>query len=60
MGVLKVDTITKEILGYYESMAEASRENYLHKEEIKLAVAGKLKTAGGFMWKLDNEELDNF
>ena len=60
MGVLKVDTITREILDYYKSMTEASRENYLHREEIKLAVIGKLKTAGGFMWKLDNEELDNF
>lgn len=58
ISVLKIDTETGEVLDFYESMVEAGRENYLHREAIRLAVSGKLKTAGGFIWKIDNESLD--
>lgn len=57
ISVIKIDNNTGEVLDYYESMAEAGRENYLHKETIRLAVIGKLKTAGGFKWAVDNEIL---
>ena len=53
--VFKKDPDTKEILGWYESMAEAGRQNYLHRETIRLCVNGELKTAGGFLWEVDKE-----
>lgn len=53
--VLKLDKDTNEILDSYDNMAEAGRDNYLSKETIRQAVNGKLKTAGGFKWKIDEE-----
>lgn len=53
--VFKKDPETKEILEWYESMAEAGRQNYLHRETIRMCVNGELKTAGGFLWEVDKE-----
>lgn len=55
--VIKIDRVTGEILDSYDNMAEAGRDNYLSKETIRQAVAGELKTAGGFIWKIDKEFL---
>lgn len=55
--VIKIDRVTDEILDSYDNMAEAGRDNYLSKETIRQAVAGELKTAGGFIWKIDEEFL---
>lgn len=55
MPVFKKDAKTKEIIEWYESMAEAGRQNYLHRETIRMCVAGELKTAGGFLWEIDKE-----
>lgn len=57
--VLKLDPVTNEILDEYESMAEAGRDSYLHKETIRLCVRGKTKTAGGFKWIIDEEFAKN-
>jgi hypothetical protein len=56
MPVLKMDRDSGEILDEYENMAEAGRSNFLHKETIRMCVRGKLKTAGGFKWIIDNGE----
>lgn len=53
--VLKIDSINGEILDSYENMAEAGRENFIHRETIRQAVRGLLKTAGGYVWKLDTD-----
>ena len=58
MGVLKVDSNTGEILDFYESMSQAGRENYIHKETIRLAIKGSLLTAGGYKWILENEDIE--
>ena len=55
--VIKIDKITGEVLDTYENMAEAGRDNYLSKETIRQAIKGDLKTAGGFIWKVDKEFL---
>lgn len=55
MPVFKKDAKTKEVIDWYESMAEAGRQNYLHRETIRLCVSGELKTAGGFIWEIDEE-----
>lgn len=55
LPVFKKDAKTGEILDWYESMAEAGRQNYLHRETIRLCVIGELKTAGGFKWEVDRE-----
>lgn len=51
--VIKIDAITGEELDYYESMAVAGRENFIHRETIRQCISGELKTAGGFVWKVD-------
>ncbi|MCT4507920.1 MAG: NUMOD4 domain-containing protein [Tepidibacter sp.] len=48
--VVKIDPITGEVLEEYNSMAHAGRENYLHRETIRLCIKDRLKTAGGFKW----------
>lgn len=53
--VLKLDKDTNEILDSYESMAEAARANFLHKDGVYLVIHGRQKTAGGFKWKIDSE-----
>ena len=53
--VIKINPNTNERLEEYESMAEAGRENYIHRETIRLCIRGKLKTAGGFKWIIDKE-----
>jgi len=58
--VLKLDTVTGEVLDEYSSMAEAGRHNYLHRETIRLCVIGELKTAGGFKWSIDAEFCSGF
>jgi hypothetical protein len=56
IAVLKIDKASGEVLEEYESMAEAGRINYLHRETIRQCVRGKLKTAGGFKWIIDTGE----
>ena len=56
IAVLKIDKVSGEVLDEYESMAEAGRINYLHRETIRQCVRGKSKTAGGFKWAIDTEE----
>lgn len=55
MPVFKKDASTGEVLEWYESMAEAGRQNYLHRETIRMCIIGELKTAGGFLWEIDKE-----
>lgn len=55
LAVFKKDKNTGEVLDWYESMAEAGRVNYLHRETIRMAANGELKTAGNFVWQIDKE-----
>lgn len=55
--VIKLDKDTLEELDFYESMAEAGRDNYISNETIRQCLSGELKTAGGFKWKIDYEFL---
>ncbi|AUN20019.1 hypothetical protein RSJ22_00560 (plasmid) [Clostridium botulinum] len=57
--VFKIDTTTNEIIDEYESMAQAGRCNFLHRETIRQCIKGKLKTAGGFKWTIDTGILNN-
>jgi hypothetical protein len=38
----------------YTSIADASRKTGIHKNAIFLAVKGKLKTSGGYVWRYEN------
>lgn len=38
----------------YPSIAEAARKTGIHKNAINLAVKGKIKTSGGFVWRYEN------
>ncbi|HEX5154765.1 MAG TPA: NUMOD1 domain-containing DNA-binding protein [Parafilimonas sp.] len=38
----------------YPSIAEASRKTGIHKNAIFLAVKGKLRTSGGYIWRYEN------
>lgn len=58
MAVIKMDPETLEVLQEYESMAEAGRQNYLHRESIRLCVIGKSKTSGGFRWALKSDDYE--
>lgn len=49
--VLQIDVVTGEIINFYKSMAAAARDNYIHKETIRKAINGKLKTAAGYKWR---------
>lgn len=55
--VIKLDKNTLEELDFYESMAEAGKDNYISNETIRQCISGELKTAGGFKWKIDYEFL---
>jgi hypothetical protein len=48
--VLKIDPRTDEVLGEYESIADACRKHFVHKETIRACVAGKYETAIGYKW----------
>jgi hypothetical protein len=56
LPVLKIDVKTGHVLFEYKNMAEAGRDNYLHRETIRQVVRGIRKTAGGFYWRLANED----
>ena len=49
--VEKVDPINGEIVGTYESMSEASRQNDLVVSAIRYVVEGQSNHAGGFHWR---------
>lgn len=55
--VLKIDIETDKVLDFYESYAEAGRDNYLHRSSIKNAIDSNQAIAGGFKWVLDNNSL---
>ena len=57
--VLKIDIETGEVLEEYDSIRQAGKENYISYESIRLCIAGKSKTSGGFKWIIDKEFLKN-
>lgn len=54
--VIKIDTETGEELDHYDSMAEAGRENFTCKENIRAALDNPVKTAAGFRWIRANKK----
>ena len=49
--VNKIDVETEEIIDTYLNVAEASRESYICRRSINLALSGTSKTAGGYKWE---------
>lgn len=47
-----VDPSTGISVGPFETMTEASRATGVHLSDISYAASGKLKTAGGYVWKV--------
>ena len=58
--VLKLDPVTLEVLDEYTNMAEAGRENFVHRETIRQCIIGNTKTAGGFKWIKDTFKSKSF
>lgn len=48
---------TGEVIDDFESVADASRNTYLHEASIHDCLKGRSKTSGGFLWKVDTEAL---
>lgn len=55
IAVMKCDRNTGEVLETYESISEAGRRNFIHRETIRLAISGGLFTAANYVWKIDEE-----
>ena len=53
-AVIKYDQKMNAI-GYYKSIGEASRETGINHRSISAAINGSQRTAGGYIWKLENE-----
>lgn len=53
--VLKIDLVTGEIIGEYESYKDAGIKNFLDPSSIRKASLGMTTHAGGFKWEIDNE-----
>ncbi len=57
-AVYKIDITSGKILKRFYSMTEASYEEKIHIENISECCSGKIRTAGGFIWRLvENFEL---
>lgn len=50
--VVAVNVATGVSVGPFETMTEASRATGVHLSDISYAASGKLKTAGGYVWKV--------
>lgn len=50
--VVAVNVATGVSIGPFETMTEASRVTGVHLSDISCAASGKLKTAGGYVWKV--------
>lgn len=51
--VVQIDKNTLEIIAEYYSMAEASRQTGIQRQDIGQSIIGKkCKTAGGYLWKI--------
>ncbi len=50
--VLKINPQTKQVIDEYPSLKTAGEINQISKNSISRCCAGKLKTAGGYIWKL--------
>ena len=50
--VRQIDSQTGEVINWYKSISAAARDNFIHKETIRLAIIGKIKTAAGYKWQV--------
>jgi hypothetical protein len=50
-AVLQIDRDTKAVIKEYSSMHKAENETDIFNGSICACCKGKLKTAGGFIWK---------
>ena len=53
--VCKVDLNTGEVIETYKSLADAERDNNLHRANIHKVLYEERKSAGGFGWKYESE-----
>lgn len=53
--VCKVDLNTGEVIETYKSLADAERDNNLHRANIHKVLYGERKSTGGFGWKYESE-----
>jgi hypothetical protein len=51
-SVFKLDKNSLVVLEEYESLKEAGLKNNVSKNSISSCCAGRLKSAGGYLWKL--------
>lgn len=49
--VVQLDKITNKMIAKYNSISEAERKTNIHFQSISNNCKGKLKTAGGYIWK---------
>jgi hypothetical protein len=51
ISILQVDKVTKQVLNAFSCATDASKMTGIDNANIRGACAGRLKTAGGFIWK---------
>lgn len=54
-AVMKIDPVTNKIIGSYASIAQAAALTYVSSTAICMCAKGKIKTAGGYIWKYKND-----
>lgn len=54
-AVMKIDPVTNKIIGSYTSIAQAACLSYVSATAICMCAKGKIKTAGGYIWKYKAE-----
>lgn len=58
-AVDKIDPITNKVLGSYRSISEAARRNYITAQNIRCNLNGKIRTCGGFIYRLHMFDEEN-
>lgn len=50
-AVMKIDPVTNKIIGIYTSISQAAALSFISATSICMCAKGKIKTAGGYIWK---------
>jgi hypothetical protein len=55
--ICKLDKLTWEVLSVYENIKQASEKTSIGIDSIRKVLQGKYKTAGGYRWRYEDEEI---
>ncbi len=55
--VLQLDRYSGEVIAEFYGVSEAYRQTGIQRQDIGKCCAGKLRSAGGYIWKFKNDEI---